>query len=374
MSLDSSLSPPSYVDLVSPDMLYESRQIIKRKLVKVVDEHITVKLGPGVTEYEFRALEFIHSLKTIPCPKPIRFFNVEDCNVIIMSTVIGQTLSDVGYKMSFANRSRLIADVERILTEANLALLAQGIGPPVSGCISDLDGRQCMQLPLLDGYLPRPVNITLNSSEAPSFEDSMSLATPVPPSTENTMLQVLRILAPRSESLRLCHMDLHTGNIIVREGKIAGIIDWEMCGWYTKDIEFFAALRHFYFSSQWLEELTASWNIHPDIVEAAKTTHWELERKASEQRSKILRAAKVAEFLANPDTTGRFVVQGGMVRRARRPRPRPHEVSKITSDSPNKVGETGDGKSAESGQLTEGVKSIGDGLVACSSHPMDRNE
>jgi aminoglycoside phosphotransferase (APT) family kinase protein len=32
-------------------------------------------------------------------------------------------------------------------------------------------------------------------------------------------------------------MDLHCGNIMVLDGKVSGIIDWEFAGWYTRRLE-----------------------------------------------------------------------------------------------------------------------------------------
>ncbi|GAA6013645.1 hypothetical protein JCM10207_004801 [Rhodosporidiobolus poonsookiae] len=44
--------------------------------------------------------------------------------------------------------------------------------------------------------------------------------------------------------LVLVHGDLHAGNILVHEGKISGIVDWERAGWYPEWVETFATLRH----------------------------------------------------------------------------------------------------------------------------------
>ncbi|CAD6577753.1 MAG: hypothetical protein TREMPRED_002031 [Tremellales sp. Tagirdzhanova-0007] len=44
-------------------------------------------------------------------------------------------------------------------------------------------------------------------------------------------------------SIRFCHMDLHPGNIMVHQGRLSGIIDGEICGWYTSELETFSALK-----------------------------------------------------------------------------------------------------------------------------------
>ena len=42
---------------------------------------------------------------------------------------------------------------------------------------------------------------------------------------------------------QFCHLDLHPKNIIVENGKLAGIIDWGYCGWWPERYMWMRALQ-----------------------------------------------------------------------------------------------------------------------------------
>ncbi|GAA6013642.1 hypothetical protein JCM10207_004800 [Rhodosporidiobolus poonsookiae] len=46
------------------------------------------------------------------------------------------------------------------------------------------------------------------------------------------------------DPLVFTHGDLHSGNILVHEGQITGVVDWERAGWYPPWVESFSLLGH----------------------------------------------------------------------------------------------------------------------------------
>ena len=49
--------------------------------------------------------------------------------------------------------------------------------------------------------------------------------------------------APRSSELALCHSDYRTGNYLVKDGRLTGVLDWEFASWSDpmEDVAWFCA-------------------------------------------------------------------------------------------------------------------------------------
>lgn len=175
-----------------------------------------------MSEYEYRILQLLDRLSTLPSPHPIHFFTLDECKVIVMSTMPGRVRA-IGHGMPSEDRVRLLREVQAYMTRTNHAMAAcrETVRTLTSGAISDLDGLRCLKFPLLDGFLNVPVHLA-------NFVDEMSTNTPQISSMVQLQKSILHQLSDSSkrETIRFCHMDLHPGNILIRNGKISGIVDW----------------------------------------------------------------------------------------------------------------------------------------------------
>ncbi len=76
-----------------------------------------------------------------------------------------------------------------------------------------------------------------------------------------------RLAAPvRATHHRICftHADLHGGNILVKDNRLAGIIDWDQAGWYPEYWEMTMTERH----CMTVPTMQQFWDVvHPDWVE-----------------------------------------------------------------------------------------------------------
>lgn len=59
------------------------------------------------------------------------------------------------------------------------------------------------------------------------------------------------MLNSRKHDIVFTHGDLRPANIIVKNGRLAAIIDWEMGGWYPSYWEFARAFYIEYFATDW---------------------------------------------------------------------------------------------------------------------------
>lgn len=62
------------------------------------------------------------------------------------------------------------------------------------------------------------------------------------------------MLNARKHTIVLTHGDFRPANIMVRDGRVAAILDWEMAGWYPEYWEFAKAF--------YLENFTTDWGIY----------------------------------------------------------------------------------------------------------------
>jgi aminoglycoside phosphotransferase (APT) family kinase protein len=63
------------------------------------------------------------------------------------------------------------------------------------------------------------------------------------------------ILFQRQHSINFTHGDFRPANIIVKNGKLSGIVDWEMSGWYPEYWEFVKALYVWRYQTDWADYL-----------------------------------------------------------------------------------------------------------------------
>lgn len=212
--------------LITQDMLDAARKHCKRRLVRLISDEYTVKLGPAVTAYEYQILSLVDRVGTAPCPRPIDFFTIDGCNVIVLSTIPGRVFGTVTRQLTSEERVDILSEVRRRMDATDRALrsLPGGETERASWSLGDLDGRRCYRFPLLDGFVQRSVDPS-------GFVDTMCEATAQPADIIRLQRSVLHNLFPYDETIRqgdqvrFCHMDLHLDNILVHCGRLSGIVD-----------------------------------------------------------------------------------------------------------------------------------------------------
>jgi hypothetical protein len=65
-------------------------------------------------------------------------------------------------------------------------------------------------------------------------------------------------------------MDLHFKNIMVENGRLSGIIDWEMAGWYTYALEVYSAMQHYCDCLGPIDEYVTAWDLDRALEDASR--------------------------------------------------------------------------------------------------------
>ncbi|KFY30935.1 hypothetical protein V493_01533 [Pseudogymnoascus sp. VKM F-4281 (FW-2241)] len=176
-------------------------------------------------ENEANALRLVAHHTSVPAPRIIDTGVYGDKNYLVMSRLPGQMLGDVLHLMSYAERDRfddkLGACLEQIRQIPNTA--------PYLLC-DTLGGR------LSDHRIPGMCGGPFNTED--EFNDHLT-------SHMGCSAAVFfgeQTSPPRDHSIYFTHSDFHRTNLLVDQGQLSGIVDWECAGYkpeyweYTKAV------------------------------------------------------------------------------------------------------------------------------------------
>ncbi|KAL4961757.1 aminoglycoside phosphotransferase family protein [Aspergillus stella-maris] len=179
---------------------------------------------------EVRTLKYLaRHASGIPVPRAIRdWVDSKNRYFVMTERIQEQTLEEAWSSLSIEKKTA-IAD--------QLVDVRQQLRALTSPAIQDVDGEPCVPALLIPAKEP----MSLFHSDAELW-DAINLHLQklnVPPKASDS----LRARFPKCKPYVLTHCDLNLDNVIVKDGKLAGILDWE-----------FAA-----FNPIWYEYVSASW-------------------------------------------------------------------------------------------------------------------
>lgn len=169
-------------------------------------------------------MEFVRKNTTIPVPKIIRIYQHGDKLDIVMKLVKGETLDVAWSKLDSSQKEAVVRELCGYIEQLRkLVPPADLIGSV--GMSSGLDAR-------LGGNRWGPFD------SISKFHDYLRRDLPLDGIWSNVP-EVVKVHArPQTYTIKFTHADLSPRNIMVKNGKITGIIDWEFSGWYPEYWEY----------------------------------------------------------------------------------------------------------------------------------------
>ncbi|KAJ4164508.1 hypothetical protein LMH87_006180 [Akanthomyces muscarius] len=203
---------------------------------------IIVKKGENVYLEEAATMAFVNDRTKIPGPRVHCSFTHRNKTYIVMERVRGKNLADALPKLSEAQLECILAELRGVLEEL------RALPAPETAIQSCLGGS------LRDSRIPRPeprfgpfpstqafhewLREGLGPDQKPRYVDDEKWA------------DIQRMIAMQNQKWEMpvfTHGDLNPFNIIVRDGKVEAIIDWEFSGWLP---------RYWEYTSVWLGNKT----------------------------------------------------------------------------------------------------------------------
>jgi len=237
-----------------------------------------------VPSYEYRILQFLATIPEVPTPQPIDIFDMlvpvqesdpavevlETWHVMVIATVPGRNL---GLLLDRLKRTEFVDILKQSIRYINLinAAIDKGAEFPdrnatwswirrPTNYVGNLDGTKghYIELPFYTGVGDGVVPIEL-------FVSVMSKGITTLPEHVELLGTTLRSVGPSGAiDIRFCHMDLHPGNIMVHNGQVSGIIDWELAGWYTWELEVMGGTKEL-FDPRDLAPYVEAWDVADDL-------------------------------------------------------------------------------------------------------------
>jgi hypothetical protein len=198
-----------------------------------------VKYGTGVHLTEADSLSFVSANTSVPSPKLLGTYSHAEKTYLFMARLPGKPLTD---KLSTLSQDELdvITGELKLITDE---LRSLGINQfEKSWYIGSVNGGPCRDDLFSCGYQNRGPFIT----EAEMYENVIERwdKATVHPRLRKPEIDFRRRLYAEisGTEIRFTHGDLVPGNILVENGHISGIVDWEQAGWYPAYWEYVKAM------------------------------------------------------------------------------------------------------------------------------------
>lgn len=206
-------------------------------------------------------MRFVRENTAIPVPEVFDAFVEEASNhvCIVMEYMDGRPLDGVWDSYSEAQKERVVAQLKKYMAELRR----------IHGTfIGSIDGTYCED----QFFSEDPTSYGPFDSEA-SFNDGLVRAFRARALNTWTDVVVRFIQALPKQDIVFTHNDLAPRNILVKDGNVVAIVDWEFSGFYPQYWEYVKALFWPDWQSSWIKEKVVDRILDPCLLELAYLFH-----------------------------------------------------------------------------------------------------
>lgn len=239
-----------------------------------ISRKLIVKNGHRVDLTEAATMKFVSENTSLPVPKVYCSFTHKGRGYILMERIQGEEIGRSFRRLGEDGVEKIYSELKHLIEEMR-ALKP----PPGTGVQSCVGGS------LFDSRIPRPERrfgpfATIQEFHAWLRKDFRTADHPYPGDLSETECQELKVMEDMQNgpwpALVFTHGDLNPGNIIVHDGKIVGIIDWEFAGWYPHYREYTAAWFGNQVRTGWQVDLCRFLETYPAeyAMEATRNRWW----------------------------------------------------------------------------------------------------
>jgi serine/threonine protein kinase len=228
---DESSNLPSLDDIhSSTDVLFD---LGTTRVIAVGD--IVVKYGEGVALVEAETMAFITERTTIPIPKVLGTLEHDGKVYIYMERVQGRTMQECLTELKDDELVSVAEQLSDIVTQLR-AIESSHIGS-INGPCTDYLWKYNTDLEKGPFGSERQFNDTIVAFYHERYPGKFSV--------------FLRSLYLDNHRIMFTHSDLTPRNIMINDGRIVAILDWEFAGWYPEYWEFVKALYGDEWQTEW---------------------------------------------------------------------------------------------------------------------------
>ncbi|KAL4950479.1 kinase-like domain-containing protein [Aspergillus filifer] len=214
-------------------------------------------------------MKFVSDNTSIPVPKVYCSFVRKNRAYIVMERIKGEDIPDVWDKMTEDSRQKLLSELQDMVRDLRSLKPSKGHG--VSNCFggSLRDSRIPKSRPRFGPFgSVNEFHLWLRDYLQPEEHSTWG--------DEQEWEEIKRMAAKQDETYPppvFTHGDLNPSNVLVRNGKVAGIIDWEFSGWYPHYWEYTTTWLGNATRTEWRDRLCEVLDQFPAEFEMEKVRH-----------------------------------------------------------------------------------------------------
>ncbi|OCK78719.1 phosphotransferase enzyme family protein [Lepidopterella palustris CBS 459.81] len=245
------------LEIISPEQVESSKlELIATgagtQLARI-SPSMLVKYGSHVSLIEAKTMLFVAEQTSLPIPQLYAAYaygpldrDVDDFGsvydtYIFMEFIEGEDLEKSWERCNAIEKQKLSVDLKNYMTELRSI--------PVPTYIGSIHGR-----PVTDVILEWST-ISKGPFNSEKEFNATIVDTFIAKSKGHVSPYVRGMLNAHQHGIVFTHGDLRLANIIIRDGRVAAIIDWEMAGWYPDYWEFVKAFFLEGFATDWATHL-----------------------------------------------------------------------------------------------------------------------
>ena len=221
---------------------------VSLRQVLLLNDGKVAKLGKDVCQHEADNMNFIRKHTSIPVPEVFDEYDTSDGrHCIIMSYIPGTPLQEAWFNLPAESKISIVEQLIGYIHE-----LRQLKGESVSSASGS---------PTFMPIFGSPLDKVLHSSS----EFHHLLFSRVVRSVPNFYAALIRSRFDDNSRLVFTHADLVGRNILVQDGRITGILDWEWAGFYPEHWEFVKLMTNTAWKMEWGERLVKEFPEYADV-------------------------------------------------------------------------------------------------------------
>ncbi|KDQ08646.1 hypothetical protein BOTBODRAFT_563237 [Botryobasidium botryosum FD-172 SS1] len=183
------------------------------------------KFGPSIRFTEALTMKFVAESTTIPIPRVLDMFTIRGRLFMVMEYIDAPSLDRVWHTLSATEKRSVLLQLQGYLRQL------RSLRPPHPGIVEAADGTGCLDK-RQQGEPFGP--FTVDEFHTFLGHDYLHQKKDLYPQFQADFERC----AGRTYDTHFTHGDLAPRNILVRNGSIVGIIDWECAGWFPSYWEY----------------------------------------------------------------------------------------------------------------------------------------
>jgi len=222
----------------STDVLYEFK--IGGRRVVGLDGGIVVKYGANIDLEEANSTSFVSRNTNIPVPKILGTYTANSKNFIFMSRVQGKPLSESVHSLSAQEFDTIAVELTLCLDQLRALRIQTFEQSSYIGSIGHGECKDAIFRAGSDKRGPFSTELEMHSNICDRWLDLRSWGN----NKTDNYIHILRRMyfENSSHEIRFTHGDLSPCNIMIHQGHVSGILDWQEAGWYPEYWEYVNAM------------------------------------------------------------------------------------------------------------------------------------